>query len=382
MEIKLGQRFVLKRRIGSGSFGDIYMGKDLETGEDVAVKLESLTAQSPQLRNESKVYRTLSGAVGVPNMRWYGIQPDYLVLVLDLLGKSIQSIFEHSRHTFSLKTVLMLADQMISRIQFLHEKNIIHRDIKPDNFVVGLGAQANELFIIDMGLAKNYLNVKTREHIKYREGKALTGTARYVSINTHLGIEQSRRDDLEGIAYVLIYLLKGSLPWQGIRANTRERKFELIGEKKIGTPTSVLCSGLPEEFETFLKDVRKLEFGDRPQYASYRELFRNLMIKEGMVFDYQYDWTQRYAPMVFTPAHEPASSREATPPRHYVARPASGEPGYVQSPSMPCLNPKLPVLHSKVPQLPPRPMIPVGQYMRMCPRTRGSRAQSLGKASL
>lgn len=374
MEIKLGKRFVLKKRIGSGSFGDIYMGKDLETGEDVAIKLESLTAKSPQLRNESKVYRILAGAVGVPNMKWYGIQPDYLVLVMDLLGKSVQALFESSKHSFSLKTVLMLADQMISRIQFLHEKNIIHRDIKPDNFVVGIGPRANELFVIDMGLAKNYLNAKTREHIKYREGKALTGTARYVSINTHLGIEQSRRDDLEGIAYVLIYLLKGSLPWQGIRAATREQKFELIGEKKIGTPTSVLCSGLPEEFELFLKEVRKLEFGDRPQYACYREMFRNLMIKEGMVFDYQYDWSQRYLPMMFNSPREPGSARDVTPPRNCVVRPASGAPGCVQSPS-------LPLLKSKVPQLPPRPMIPVGQFMRMSPRcTRPSRAQSFGKA--
>ena len=378
MEIKLGQRFLLRRRIGSGSFGEIFMGKDLETGEDVAIKMESINSHCPQLRNESKVYKTLAGAVGIPSMKWYGLQPDYVVLVMDLLGKSIQTLFESAKHSFSLKTVLMLADQMISRIQMLHEKNIIHRDIKPDNFAVGLGLHANQLFIIDMGLAKNYLNVKTREHIRYREGKSLTGTARYVSINTHLGIEQSRRDDLEGIAYVLIYLLKGSLPWQGIRASSREQKFEMIGEKKIGTPTAVLCEGLPSEFETFVKEVRKLEIGDRPDYEGYRNMFRNLMIKEGMVFDYQYDWTQRYVPFPGASVHEPSSPREPTPP---LGRPSSEK---AATPARPCLSPSLPLLRNKVPQLPPRPMIPVSQYMRMnvSPRaTRSSRAQSLGKPS-
>merc|ERR1712032_678612 len=128
-----------------------------------------------------------------------------------------------------------LADQMIKRVEYMHSKNILHRDIKPDNFLIGLGRKANQVHIIDFGLAKKYRDSRTQQHIPYRENKSLTGTARYASVNTHLGIEQSRRDDLEAIGYVLLYFFRGSLPWQGIKANSKKEKYEKIMEKKITT---------------------------------------------------------------------------------------------------------------------------------------------------
>ena len=134
---------------------------------------------------------------------------------------------------------LLPAVQLISRIEFVHSKSFIHRDIKPDNFLMGLGKRANQVNVIDFGLAKKYRDPKTHIHIPYRENKNLTGTARYASINTHLGIEQSRRDDVESLGYVLMYFLRGSLPWQGLKAATKKQKYEKISEKKMSTPIEV-----------------------------------------------------------------------------------------------------------------------------------------------
>jgi casein kinase 1 len=240
MDLRIGTKWVLKRRLGGGSFGEIYSGEQILTKEPVAVKLESNNCHPPQLINESRAYRLLSGAVGIPFMRWYGVEGDYSVLVMDLLGKSLEELFEQCDRKFSLKTVLMIADQLLARIEYLHEKNILHRDIKPENFMIGSGRSSNLIYVIDLGLSKKFKDPKTGQHIPFREGKLLLGTARYTSINTHLGIEQSRRDDLEGIAYVLIYFLKGTLPWIGLKAENRKQKYEMITEKKVVTGVEVL----------------------------------------------------------------------------------------------------------------------------------------------
>ena len=294
MDLRVGGKYVLRKRLGAGSFGEIYAGEHLLSHEQVAIKLESKDARPAQLLNESRTYKILSGGVGIPSIKWFGLEGDYNVMVMDLLGKSLEDLFVQRQRSFSLKTVLMIADQMISRIEFLHNKNLLHRDIKPDNFVFGAGENnANLLYMIDFGLAKRYRDSKTRQHIPFREGKSLTGTARYTSINTHLGIEQSRRDDMEGIAYVLIYLLKGSLPWMGLKVENKKQKYEAIAEKKIAIPVEAVCQGLPSEFATFLTEVRRLDFPDRPDYAFYRQMFRDLFIREGFVYDYKYDWCEK-----------------------------------------------------------------------------------------
>uniref|UniRef100_A0A663MRB5 non-specific serine/threonine protein kinase n=1 Tax=Athene cunicularia TaxID=194338 RepID=A0A663MRB5_ATHCN len=223
--------------------------------------------------------------------RWYGQEKDYNVLVMDLLGPSLEDLFNFCSRRFTMKTVLMLADQMISRIEYVHTKNFIHRDIKPDNFLMGIGRHCNKLFLIDFGLAKKYRDNRTRQHIPYREDKNLTGTARYASINAHLGIEQSRRDDMESLGYVLMYFNRTSLPWQGLKAATKKQKYEKISEKKMSTPVEVLCKGFPAEFAMYLNYCRGLRFEEAPDYMYLRQLFRILFRTLNHQYDYTFDWT-------------------------------------------------------------------------------------------
>jgi serine/threonine protein kinase len=220
-------------------------------GEKVAIKFEKAGLRCPQLRHEYKVYRELSGCLGIGRVHHYGTYGSSNVMVMDLLGASLEDLFTRCGRRFSLKTTLKLADQMLDRVDAIHARHLIHRDIKPANYV--MGTDTSELcFCIDFGLSKRYRNPHTLAHIPHRVGKSLTGTPRYASINNHLGIEQARRDDLEAIGYVLIYFLKGRLPWQGLKARNASRKYKMIMEKKQATSINTLCAGCPKEFAEYL----------------------------------------------------------------------------------------------------------------------------------
>eukprot|EP01083_Nonionella_stella_P074675 202645_1 len=290
----IGDRYRLGRKVGSGSFGEIYLGTDIESGEKVAMKLEDVALRHPQLQYEFRLYQALADVqkqAGIPKVYMFCQMRSYHVMVMELLGPSLEDLFNFCSRKFTIKTVLLIADQLLTRIESIHRAGFIHRDIKPDNFLVGLGKRRlNQIFVIDFGLAKQYRHPKTRRHIDYREGKSLTGTARYASITTHLGIEQSRRDDLESIGYVLLYFLRGSLPWQGLHARTKREKYEKICEKKLGTTLESLCKHLPAEFLTYVQYCRSLRFDEKPDYAYLRRMFRNLFFKNMYHSDYRFDW--------------------------------------------------------------------------------------------
>ncbi|KAJ5074646.1 casein kinase 1-like protein [Anaeramoeba ignava] len=293
MDLRVGNKYRLGKKIGAGSFGVIYQGINVTTKEEVAIKLESVKSKHPQLLYESKIYRILSGGVGIPHVRWFGVESDYNVMIMDMLGPTLEDLFNFCSRKFSLKTILMIADQMISRIEYIHSKNFIHRDIKPDNFLMGTGKNGNQVYLIDFGLSKKYRDARTHKHIAFRDKKNLTGTARYVSKNTHLGIEQSRRDDLESIGYVLIYFCRGNLPWQGLQATNKKQKYEKISEKKISTSVEELCKSLDPVFASYLNYTKNLGFDETPDYSYLRKVFRDLFIHEGYVYDYVYDWTEK-----------------------------------------------------------------------------------------
>ncbi|KAK7391728.1 hypothetical protein VNO78_20147 [Psophocarpus tetragonolobus] len=319
MDHVIGGKFKLGRKIGSGSFGELYLGVNVQSGEEVAVKLENVKTKHPQLHYESKLYMLLQGGTGIPHLKWFGVEGEYNVMVIDLLGPSLEDLFNYCNRKFSLKTVLMLADQLINRVEYMHSRGFLHRDIKPDNFLMGLGRKANQVYIIDYGLAKKYRDLQTHKHIPYRENKNLTGTARYASVNTHMGVEQSRRDDLESLGYVLMYFLRGSLPWQGLKAGTKKQKYDKISEKKMLTPIEVLCKSYPLEFTSYFHYCRTLRFEDKPDYSYLKRLFRDLFIREGYQFDYVFDWTMLKYPQI-------GSSSRARPSGKPVINPGqSGE---------------------------------------------------------
>ena len=280
-----------KNLLGKGSFGRIYSGINKETGEEVAIKVELRNTDQPQLIYENKIYKLLQGGFGFPKVYEFSTESKYNILIMDLLGSSIESLFNKFHKKFSLLTCLMIIDQIVTRLEYIHSKNLLHRDIKPDNFLIGRGNKKNIIYAIDFGLSKKFRDSKTGLHIPYRDGKDLTGTARYASINTHLGIEQSRRDDIEAVGYMMIYLMKGRLPWQGQVNSNPKKKYDRIKKIKIDLKLNDLCEGLPKETIKFIQYARDMRFEDKPDYNYLRNLLKRMAAKNGLKMDTsKFDW--------------------------------------------------------------------------------------------
>ena len=281
--IVINQTFILGKELGRGSFGTIYYGVNStldKNHEDynVAIKLEHKDTKPNLLRSEGRYHTYLyKQGVAIPKIHWYGVKDDYNVIIMQLMGPSLETLMNLCGGKFSIGTVSLIAIEILNIMRYIHSRGLIHRDIKTEYFIIGLNN--NKINIIDFGLCKLF-KINQNEHIPYATNKKLIGTARYISISSHLGYEQSRRDDLESIGYLLVYLAKGKLPWQRITATPPTSKYQLIYEQKQKIPSRHLCKDLPDEFMTYLDYVKGLKFTEKPNYTHLIDLFKTVLERE------------------------------------------------------------------------------------------------------
>lgn len=289
----VGGKYQLMKKLGAGSFGTIYCAVHLENKRQFAVKIEYPSAKRPQLIGEARTLKQLQAAPGIPIFYWVLSEANYTAMVIELLGPSLHVMMQRSNNTLAISTVVGIGDQLIKRLEYIHGRNFLHRDIKPDNFCIGLGKADSIVYAVDFGLSKKYRDPKSHQHIPYKENKSLTGTARFASINSHMGLELSRRDDLESVSYVLAYMAQGELPWQGIHATTKQDKYRRIMDKKNSVTPETLCKNLPGEFSFLIKYARSLRFEERPDYEYCIRLLTNIARRENFEITGELNWLQQ-----------------------------------------------------------------------------------------
>ena len=291
------KKYKINNRLGKGSFGFVYSGKNILDNTKVAIKFESKVATYHLLEKEGMFLSILRG-IGIPEVISYGKNNNYYILIQELLGESLGQINKLVKLT--LKDVAMIALQIIDRIEYVHSKNIIHRDIKPSNFLLGL-ENKTLIYLIDFGISRKYRSSRTGKHIRYSLTGKLFGTLKYISYNAARGVEQSRRDDMESIGYMLVYLAGKMLPWQGleIRGYNAKRNYEKILSLKKKTNPEKICGNLPEEFAEYIKYSRNLYFEQQPDYEYIRNLFRKVLSRSNNIYDLKFSWIKKNSGIKF-----------------------------------------------------------------------------------
>ena len=288
----LFNKFKLLEKIGEGSFGSVYIVQSIYSHKLYAAKLELI--KDSNILEEESLFMSYINCPRIPKVKLFGYSDPYMILIMELLGPSLDSILNSlPDNKMSIRCVCNIAYQMISIFENIHNNDIIHRDIKPANINIGIGDNSKFLYLIDFGLCKKYRSSKTKKHYPYVQGKDLIGNVRYSSLNALEGKSQSRRDDLESLGYVLIYLCLGKLPWQGKISNSKEDKYYKIKEIKKNITPAQLCETLPKQFETYMKYVKNLKYEENPNYSYLKGLFLNVLKNNNWEFDYYYDWDQK-----------------------------------------------------------------------------------------
>eukprot|EP00929_Paragymnodinium_shiwhaense_P108744 TRINITY_DN75077_c0_g1_i1.p1 TRINITY_DN75077_c0_g1~~TRINITY_DN75077_c0_g1_i1.p1 ORF type:complete len:361 (+),score=85.41 TRINITY_DN75077_c0_g1_i1:194-1276(+) len=316
-KVLAGGRFETSKVLGEGCFGTVYSGVDKKTGTKVAVKYE-LKSNRVQgcLALEYDLLQMLhreDTIQGFAQAYYFGREGPYTCMVMDLLGKSLEDHVEALGGKLNVKSTILVAEQALLRIEYLHSRGILHRDIKPENFMFGIDRQIHHMYLIDFGLSTRYWSSR---HVEMTQRNSLTGTVRYASINSQRGLTQSRRDDLEAIGHMMMYCLRGSLPWSGLKVKNDAERSQKIREKKESVPLSELCNGFPEEFQSYLLYCRNLAYRERPDYAMLRGMFSALRQREGPVQDHDFQWLEMKAlePALLVPVDRQAEYQQPEDP--------------------------------------------------------------------
>lgn len=289
-------KFTLSRLLGKGGFGEVYAGVQTSNGESVAVKLERNNGKSSFLFHEARVMqeiqkvRTQDGIAGIATLKYFGQEGDYRMLIMSLQGPALEDMHEKLGR-FSLKTTALLADQMISRLEYIHSVGYVHRDLKTENFLLGSGCNSQRIYLIDFGLSSRYLTTDGT-HREMATGKCFLGTSRFASLRTHQGFSQSRRDDMEQLVYIMIYMYVGWLPWSGLNIRDHVAKEKRIGQLKAQLRLDDICAKCPRQFEDFLFYARNMDFAEAPQYDMCRALLRSILdeLSPADRADNYFDW--------------------------------------------------------------------------------------------
>ena len=287
----LFKKYLVIKKIDEGSFGSIYLSQNIQTKEKVAIKIENRKTENPLLEREAYILFYLRGP-GLPEIKTFGKTKDLFILIQNLLGPSLANLLDKHSIVFTIKDICMLSIQMIERLEYIHLKNYIHRDIKPHNFLMGID-DPDILYLIDFGLSKKYRSKKGK-HIKFSINNNITGTPRYCSINGLRGAEQSRRDDLESLFYVIIYFFRGNLPWQNLKIKSRQERFNRINYLKKNISYKILCKNLPQELYNFGTYIKRLKFEEDPDYNFLRNCFDSILKKINEKNDNKFSWLTNF----------------------------------------------------------------------------------------
>ena len=284
-------KYLIKHLISKGSFGEVYFGTNIINGKNYALKIEEGNKQDSFLKHECYILLNLKGQ-GIPSVISFGVSNKYNILVENLLGRSIRDIWVEKNRKLNLKDTCIFAIQAISRLEFVHSKNYLHRDIKPANFLLG-NPDNSQIYLIDFGNAKKFRSSRTGKHIRYMKSQLIFGSLLFLSMNTFKGIEQTRKDELESLGFVIIYLFNGSLPWSEIKFNTIYEGLTKIYAIRKKVSIENICSNMPKEFNIYMNYVNNLKYEQCPNYEYLRNLFLNILKKIGDANEQLFSWVDK-----------------------------------------------------------------------------------------